>query len=245
MHEQAFDPTIDPGVSEATLTEEFINRVSPEALAGIQAGATESTGLVGTGLQRAISGLDPFTGTQAFDEQQALLGVLGPEAQQAAIAGIPVSDVQRAAQGRESRTLARQQALTGSRGGGAALLNRAQLSGAQESQNIFNRVNDLQELSDISRLSRSQISQLTEDARARQAAITGGAGAASASILLGTAPTITGARTAQTELQNLSNIGQARFESQLLQQGGQLAGNIDFSSLFADDPPPAPQVIAV
>lgn len=209
-----------------TSLEDFIRSQTPEVQRLISESGEQAVQLTGEGLDQAITGLTPFADLRAFEEEQALLGLSGEEAQRAAIAGIPLSEARLAAQESQLRTQARQQSALGSRGGGAALLAQGQLQGAQASENIMNRLAELGSLSDIARASRAQISGLTESARARQTALLGDIGSQTASLLLGTAPAITQARTSQAELAGLQDIARANQEAALLSQVGQLASRI-------------------
>jgi hypothetical protein len=216
--------------------EELIGQVTPEALELIEGGARGAVDITRGATEQAISGLQPFTDLTAFNEQQALLGLGGEQAQQQAIAGIPVSDFQREVQERERRTQLRQAAAGGGLGSGATILGAQQLAGAQQSQNIFNRLAELGGLSDISRAARSAISGIEESGGAREAALLQGIGPQSANILLGGAAPITQARTSEAQLSGLQGIASANQQAQLLGQLTNIAGQ---SGLFNQSSPGA------
>jgi hypothetical protein len=163
-----------------------------------------------------MGAIDPFAGTEALEQQQLLLGLMGQDAQAEAIANIPLSPAQQVAQERERRQLVRSQGF--GRGGGAQLLAQARLGGAQQSQNIFNRLNQLGMVSDVNRAALAQQSGLTENALAREAALTQGIGQQQAAVLLGQVAPVTSARTGQVQAQSLANLSQQQRNQALLGQ---------------------------
>jgi hypothetical protein len=227
---QFFDPRTAGNFSQAVAPtgiqniEDLIRQVSPEAIGLVEGGARTAADLTSQATQQAIGGLQPFAGTEALQEQRALLGLGGLEAQQAAIAGIPVSGAQQEAQRRERETQLRRAAAGGGLGSGATLLGAQQLAGAQQSSNIFNRLSELGGLTDVSQRARSSISGLLEAGGAREAALLGGIGPQISSILLGGAAPIVQARQQQAELSGLRGIASANQRSQILGQLAQLGG---------------------
>jgi hypothetical protein len=92
------NPFLDFGAQALGQLQPFIE-TGTRALGGLEqfggAGSRAISGLEGYGAAggRAISGLDPYAaaGAPALEEQQAILGLLGPQAQQASIAAIEQS----------------------------------------------------------------------------------------------------------------------------------------------------------
>lgn len=212
---------------ETPTIEQFIRERSPQAIAELTRAAEEAARLSGTGTQAAISELQPFTGTQAFREQAAILGALGPEAQQSALAGIPVSEADIEQQELERRRLLRQAAAAGRLGAGSTVSDVTELAAQQRARQISDRLAALSPVSDITRTAASTISGLGEADIARQAQILAGLGPQQAQILLGGAADIAGARSAAAELAGLQDIARG-------QQIGGIAGQL--GQAFASRP---------
>jgi hypothetical protein len=216
--------------------EDLIRQITPEAQQLLETGVRGAVDLTGQTTAQAAQQFEPFTDLGAFNEQLALLGLSGQEAQQQAISGIPVNPAQQEAQRRQMQSLQRQAAAQGRLGSGATLLGTQQLAGQQQAQNIFERINQLGGLSDVSRRARSSVSSILESGGAREAALLAGLGPQQASILLGGAAPIVQARTQQAELAGLRGISdtqqRAQIASQLVQLGG-MAFNQPASDPFA------------
>jgi hypothetical protein len=112
--------------------EDLIRQTSPAATRLLGEGTQRAVDVGQQATQAGIGGLQPFAGTQAFEEQAALLGAMGPEAQQAAIAGIPLSEADIEQQQLERRRLLRQAAGRGRLGAGATRLELADLGASQQ-----------------------------------------------------------------------------------------------------------------
>ena len=90
--------------------------------------------------------LSQFLNPQALEEQSALLGASGADAQQAAIAGIPVSAAQVEADRRERVGMQRRAAAGGELGAGSTMLASGQLAGQQQTNRVANRIEQLEQL---------------------------------------------------------------------------------------------------
>lgn len=205
---------------QAGTPEGVIQARTPEALGLIQAGSEEALRLS----QQAQQQFDPlqrFGDLAAFQEQQALLGLSGEEAQRAAIGGIPVSQAQQDLQRRQQQSQLRQAAAMGDISG-AALMGAQQLRGSQQMQNIQGRLSQLEPLARIARSTRSTFSQQAEQARAREAGIIGGAGTQAANIRLGAAAPVISGIQQQAELSGLQGISSAQQQAQMMAQLGAL-----------------------
>lgn len=197
-----------------------------EVLTDIQAGTQTAIDQSNIAGQLAVQNLQPFTDQTAFNEQSALLGAFGEEAQAAAIAGIPQSEFQQEQNTIERRSLLRQAAGKGRRGSGATAGRLAELGSAQQARAISDRLNALAPISDISLGAASTVSGLEESRLARQAQLLAGSGQQQAQILLGQAATEVGASSTAAQLAGLQDISQGNVAAGLVQQGGQLAGQL-------------------
>ncbi|MCK5602017.1 hypothetical protein KAR91_09115 [Candidatus Pacearchaeota archaeon] len=208
----------------APTIEDLIRERGPQAIGELQRGAEEAARLSGEGTGQAIAGLQPFTGTQALQEQAALLGALGPEAQQAAIQGIPISEFSEEQNRLERRGLLRRAASRGRFGAGGTVGELSDLGAAQQGRTIAGRLSALSPISDISRGAASTISGLSEADLTRQAQLLAGLGGQQAQILLGGAADIVGARSAASELESLRTIAKFNQAGSAIGQGVQAFG---------------------
>jgi len=204
--------------------DELIRARTPIATNLLEQGTAEQLRLQELGLREAV---DPLTGlldNRAFEEQQALLGLRGGEAQQQAVGQIPVSDFDRELQRRQQQQLLRGAAARGEVGGGATLQAGAQLAGAQQADVISRRLAQLEPAAALQRGLRGTISQLLERGGAQQADIQAGLGAQLANIRLGaTAPQIQALQN-RAELSGLQGIARAQQRGQIAQQVAGLGG---------------------
>ena len=180
----------------------------------------------------AIAGLQPYAkaGEPAFEQQQALLGLKGPEAQRAAIAGIESgAGYQAQVQAGEEALLQRASATGGLRGGNiqAAL---GQFRPQMLQQEIERQYGRLGGIADIGRVTQQNLAQIGQSS----AAGTGAAGlqtGTNIANLLGQQ----GAALAGGELGEAKAYGQLfNLPAQFLgmQMGGGKAGG--FGNLFSD-----------
>lgn len=162
----------------------------------------------------------------AFDEQQALLGLSGDQAQRSALASIPQTIADKERNQREAQQLLRGMSVSGDVGSGAAILAAQQLGGQQQANLIQNRLNQLEPLSGISRSLATQVSQLNERARTRRANLEQSAGSQMANVRLGsTAPVISGIQQ-QASLSGLQGIASADARAAQNNQIASLAGQL-------------------
>lgn len=183
-------------------------RAAGEA-ADVQAGAAEA-GIAETRRQFDITQeqLAPFqqAGVSALEQQQALLGLSGQEAQQQAFAGLTASPGQQFLQQRAQRNLVRNAAAIGGLGGGnvrSALVQQGVGFGQQETERQFGR---LGQIAGQGQAAATNIGQFGQQTGANVANLLGTAGQARASGILGR-----------------QQVG-AQTTGQLLQLGGQFAG---------------------
>ena len=200
----------------------LIRQRTPEALGLIESGTTEALRLA----DLASAQVDPlrqFAGLEAFDEQQAILGLAGEEAQQLALAGLPVSEADLERQMRERQMLERGRQAAGDISG-ATLRDIQQLSAGQQMENIQTRLAELEPLADIARSTRGTLSQQAEAARARRAQLLSGEATQKASIRLGaTAPQVSSIMS-RAELSGLQQIQAANQRAQQMNTLANLAG---------------------
>jgi len=129
----------------------------------------------------------PFreAGLGALAQQQALLGLSGPEAQQAAMAGLQESPAQQFLRSRAERSLLRNQAAIGGLGGGNIRTALQQQGVGFAQQDIENQFNRLATLTGGGQAATTNVAQLGGKAAQNIAALQGRAGAAQASGILG------------------------------------------------------------
>lgn len=206
--------------------DELIKARTPRALEILRSGSEEQLRFQRQGLDEARQPLQALLDDRAFEEQQALLGLRGEEAQEEAIAGIPVSQFDQELQRRQRQQLLRGAAARGEVGGGATFQAGAQLAGAQQADIISRRLADLEPAAALQRGLRGALSQIGESGLAQQAQTQFGLGSQLANIRLGsTAPQIQSI-TDQAELSGLRGISKARQQGQQLQQLAGLGGLI-------------------
>ena len=218
-----FDPRSTQASQPQTL-EGFIQQQAPIAAGFLEEGTQQAVQLGQAATEQGIAGLQPFADTQAFQEQAALLGALGTEAQQAAISGIPVSPFEEEQNRVERRRLLRQAAARGRIGAGGTVGRLEELGGVQQARSIAERLGALSPLADISRGAASTISGLGEADLTRQAQLLAGLGLQQGQITLGSAADVVGARSTAAELAGLQDIAQGQQLSSAVGQGFNLAG---------------------
>lgn len=221
--------------------DELIQARTDPALALLTGGSEEAVRLSQLAQQAGAEPLEPFFDLQAFEEQQALLGTRGEEAQAAAISGIPLSDFDRELLARQERGLLRQASARGELGSGATILAGQQLAGQQQSNIIQRRLSELEPLVAASRGIASTLSALDESSRGRQAGIQSALGPQIANIRLGAAAPLVQSTLQQGELSGLRRIGEANVRGQTLQQLSGLAGQ--FSGGFQSTTTPSTPTI--
>ena len=206
--------------------DELIRARTPAATELLERGAAEQLRLQRLGLRAAVDPLEELVDDRAFEEQQALLGLRGEEAQREAIAGIPVSDFNQELQRRQQQQLLRGASARGEGGGGASLQALSQLSGAQQADIISRRLAELEAPATLQRGLRGAISQQVEQEGAQRANIQAGLGTQLANIRLGAAAPQIQSLQQRAELTGLRGIASARQRGQELQQVAGLAGTL-------------------
>ncbi len=192
----------------------------------LRSGAQDAQALTLSGAAGLESRLSQFLRPQALEEQAALLGAGGAEAQRAAIAGIPVSAAQAEADRRERVGQQRRAAAGGDLGSGATLLGAGQLAGQQQANIIGGRINQLEQLAGIDRGILSDISRSREAAGSRVAALQQGLGSQLSNIGFGlTAPIVQSIQT-QADITGLRGISRAGASAQRSSQIANLAGQV-------------------
>jgi len=134
----------DVGATSALQAGQARERLAREALPTLR--GQQEAGL--RAFERGRAGLQPFreAGARALEQEQAFLGVLGPEQQQAAFAGFAESPGQRFLQERGQRALLRNASATGGLGGGnirSALVQQGVGFAQQDLQNQISRLGGL------------------------------------------------------------------------------------------------------
>lgn len=226
--------------------EELIQFLGPEATGILGEGTQQAIDLTGQATQQAIGQLQPFAGTEAFREQASLLGILGPEEQAQALAGLQPTGVEQEQSTRQRRSLLRQAAARGEFGAGSTIQGLQGLAGAQEAQLLERRLGELEGLSGISRGALSAISGLEETGGSREAALLAGLGPQQANILLGSSAPIVQAQQQQAQLSALQGLASAQQKGQIAGQVANLAGQTNLFGLggLFQQPPPTSQLLA-
>ena len=204
--------------------DDLIAARTPQALSILQQGSQDQLDLSRQATQAGLAPLQQVDDLRAFNEQQAILGLNGQQAQQQAIGNIPVSQFDQELQRRQQQQLTRAAAAAGELGGGATIQAGQQLAGAQQANLIQQRLAQLEPLAALSRSVRSDMSNIIEQGGVNQANIQQGLGTQMANIRLGaTAPQIQGITDA-AELSGLQGISSANQRAQTNNQLASLAG---------------------
>lgn len=205
--------------------DQLIEARTPQALNILQQGSGQQLGLSRQATQAALEPLQQVDDLRAFEEQQAILGLRGGEAQEQAIGNIPVSQFDQELQRRQQQQLTRGAAASGELGGGATIQAGQQLAGAQQANIIQQRLAQLEPLAALSRSVRGDASSIIEQGRVDEANIQQGLGTQMANIRLGaTAPQIQGVQDA-AEISGLQGISSAQQKAQTNAQLASLAGS--------------------
>lgn len=206
-------------------TDELITARTPRALSILQQGSNRQAGLSQEATQAGLAPLQQVDDLRGFNEQQAILGLQGQEAQEQAIGNIPVSQFDQELQRRQQQQLTRGAAARGELGGGATIQAGQQLAGAQQANIIQQRLAQLEPLAALSRSVRGDASSIVEGGAVNQANIQQGLGTQMANIRLGsTAPQIQGIQNA-AEISGLQGISSAQRQAQTNTQLASLAGS--------------------
>ena len=199
------------------------SRTNP-AIDLLRSGSEKAVQLSQAAQRQGTDPLNEFASLAAFNEQSALLGQQGQEAQQAAIIGIPVSQFDQELQKRQQQQLLRSAAATGDIGSGSTIAAGQQLAGGQQANVIQRRLAELEPLVAIARGVRSTQAGVDETSRARQAQLQLGLGAQESGVRFGAAAPIIESRLHQAELSGLSGIAKAQQEGQIAGQLANVAG---------------------
>jgi len=204
--------------------DQLIAARTPEALGILQQGSDKQLALSRQATQAALDPLQRVDDLRGFNEQQAILGLQGQEAQERAIGNIPESQFDQELQRRQQQQLTRGAAARGELGGGATIQAGQQLAGAQQANIIQQRLAQLEPLAALSRSVRGDASSIIEQGRVNEANIQQGLGTQMANIRLGaTAPQIQGIQNA-AEISGLQGISSANQRAQTNNQLASLAG---------------------
>lgn len=202
--------------------DDLIRARTPQAVGLINRGTTRALRLADIAAQQ-IEPLRQYGDLSAFNEQQALLGLSGEEAQRAAISGIPISEAQQQENARQREEMLRMAAASGDVSG-ASLLGAERLGAAQSLAALKNRLAELEPLAAIARSTRSDLSSAAESARARRANLLAGRGTQLANIRLGAAAPQISSIQNQAELAGLRGISAAQQQANIQNQLGGLIG---------------------
>lgn len=213
---------VNLGIENYANIEELVNARTPEATRLIGESTREALRLSDLASEQ-VDPLRRFGDLAAFEEQQALLGIKGPQAQAEALQSVSQSPAEREANRRQRETMLRQAAATGDVSG-AAMLEAGQLGAAQRLAMVKNRLAELEPLAAIARSTRAGLSQQAELARARRAQILSGRGTKLADIRLGAAAPMASSIQERAELSGLRGISDVQQQNQMLSQIAGLAG---------------------
>lgn len=214
----AFSPQIAPTSQVPANVEDMIGRRLPQAIGTIGQGTSEALRLSEAGRQSGIEALLPFLDLRALQERDALLGLSGSAAQEAAIGNIPVTEFDRMLQERQRKSTARGLQATGDLGGGAGIAELSALGANQQSQLIKNRLDQLSPLIQASRGISSSLSSIDEEELARQAQLLQAQGIQKANVRFGTTAPVLNSIQNRGELAGLRAVSSANQNSQLFNQ---------------------------
>lgn len=202
-------------------TDELIKARTPKALRMLREGNKEARRLAKIAAQEQRDALEPYAGTEALDEQNAILGLSGLAAQQSAIENLPISEAQQEANRRQSATQQRQ-ALASGDISGASLLGQQQIGAQQQSAAIQGRLAELEPLVATARSVRSALSGIDEAEASRLGQIWSGQGTQMSNLRMGsTAPLIESIQN-RAELSGLQGIASANQRANTANQLGGL-----------------------
>ena len=206
--------------------------VAAKDAAALQAQAT-AAGLAETRRQFDVSQeqLAPFreAGIGALGQQQALLGLSGQEAQQAAFAGLEESPGQRFIRDRQERSLLRNASATGGLGGGNVLTALQEQATGFAQQDIQNQFGRLGQLAGQGQATATGSAQLGGQQASNVAGLLGQQGAARASGVLGAQQAQ--AQGTQNVLQ-LAGLAAAAFSDERLKVGKVEVGRDDVGGMY-------------
>lgn len=176
--------------------------------------------------QTGITGLAPFrqAGATAFERQQALLGLRGPEAEAAEIAAIQRRPGFLAQQQEGERALLRRAGATGGLRGGAVQRALAQFSPALLGREIEAQYGRLGGLAGAGLGIEERLATLGQASAARTGAAAGGLGANVANLLTGGAAEQSAAMQTAARAQAAGQLGQVQAFAPALNLPGQLLG---------------------
>lgn len=187
-----------------------------EAISSLQGAEGRGIEALLAGLQGAEGQLDPFAqgGTRAFEQQQALSGALGPEAQQAAMDAFIASPGQEFQRQQGEQSISRQAATTGGLGGGAQLADLQAFGTGLAQQDFQNQFNRLGQLSQQGQQAATALGQFGVGTGQNISNLISGTGQGVAGLQSGLGQAL--AQAFGTSTQNISNL--------FTNQGTQLAG---------------------
>ena len=209
-----------------TSIDDLIRQRTPEAISILNQGADDQIGLARQGLSAGLAPLREVDDLRAFEEQQALLGQRGLDAQEFAIGNIPVSEFDRELASRREKQLVRGAAARGEAGGGATLQAGQQLAGAQQASFIQDRLAQLSPLVAASRAIRSDMSSMSEQGAVNEAQIQSGLGTSIGNIRLGAAAPQISSIQRDAEISGLQGIASANRRASTNNQLAGLAGSL-------------------
>lgn len=205
--------------------DQLIQARAPQGINSLNAGTAQQIDYSRQGLAAGLQPLQEVDDLRAFEEQQAILGLSGQQAQEQAIGNIPVSQFDKELQRRQQQQFLRAASASGELGGGATIAGGTQLAGQQQSNIIQQRLAQLSPLVAASRGLRSTQSQMIEQQGVNEAQLQSGLGVQQANIRLGaTAPQIANIQN-EAELSGLRGISSANARAQTNNQLASLAGS--------------------
>lgn len=212
--------------SNAQSVDDIIRQSKPAAENILRAGTGSALDFSRQSQAGVEDQLSQFLNPQALEEQSALLGARGADAQRAAIAGIPISAAQREAERRQTIGLQRRAAAGGELGAGSTMLASGQLAGMQQADRVASRVEQLEQLAGIDRQLLGDISRNRESEMSRRAALQGGLGGQIANVGLGLAGSAVESIQTQADIAGLRGISKANQSAQNASSIANLAGQV-------------------
>lgn len=200
-----------------------------EALAEQRRQFERMSEILGPYVQQGVSGIEglsPFrqAGLQAFQRQQALLGLRGPEAEAAEIAAIQRRPGYLAQQQAGEEAILRRAAVTGGLRRGNVQQALGQFAPRLLAQEIESQYGRLGGLAGAGMSIEERLATLGQASAARQAAAAGGFGEAAAQLLTGGAAAQARALQQAAGAQAAGTLGSAQAFTPLFNLPGQLAG---------------------
>lgn len=236
----AFQQDFGIDTGRVNTIEDLIGQVEPVARGLIEQGGERATTELERGRQRSTELLKLIAGSgvKALEEESAILGNLGPEAQRAAIDRITATPLEAEQMRRQTQQTRAQQSARGGVGGGNTIAQLLGLEQQQQSGLVSRKLTDLQGVSSKGLGALSDILRLTEDFGMESAFIPMQTSTSLANIIQGTSAPIAESRQSSAEASSLRSLAGSQAQQQQVGMLTNMAGQLS-QSYFQPQQQPA------